>query len=185
MSRKFDFVFLIFVFAGFIYAQADSKANKNNESSQISQKTKICYVFAKTGDTILSISERINVSAITVAKFNGLFTNSKLPKGREVRIPYEEGNKPSECGDSKRKNIEEKDTATKLERKTANNSEVVRAELGDTVESLACRHNVSPEAVAEMNKLSIDSRLLFAQKITIPAKKDYKCVNQTIAKLVL
>ncbi len=49
----------------------------------------IQVVKAQNGDTVAKIAARFGVSAIEVAKFNGLSNavNSPLPSGREIRIP--------------------------------------------------------------------------------------------------
>jgi membrane-bound lytic murein transglycosylase D len=44
-------------------------------------------VKAQNGDTVAKIAARFGASAIEVAKFNGLFPESQLSAGREIRIP--------------------------------------------------------------------------------------------------
>ncbi len=44
-------------------------------------------VRAKQGDTVASVAQRYGASAIEVAKLNGLFPDSKLEAGREIKIP--------------------------------------------------------------------------------------------------
>lgn len=44
-------------------------------------------VKARSGDTVAKVAERYGASPIQVAKFNGLYTNSKLADGREIKIP--------------------------------------------------------------------------------------------------
>lgn len=44
-------------------------------------------VKAQSGDTVAKIAERLGIPAIEIAKFNGLFPDSKLAAGREIRIP--------------------------------------------------------------------------------------------------
>jgi membrane-bound lytic murein transglycosylase D len=44
-------------------------------------------VKAKDGDTVASIAAREKVSAVEIAKFNGLLPTSKLNAGREIKIP--------------------------------------------------------------------------------------------------
>lgn len=44
-------------------------------------------VKARSGDTVAKIAAREGVSAVEVAKFNGLLPDSQLPAGREIRIP--------------------------------------------------------------------------------------------------
>lgn len=47
----------------------------------------IRYVKAESGDTVEKLASRHNVKAVDVAKLNGLFVNSKLNEGRQIRIP--------------------------------------------------------------------------------------------------
>jgi LysM repeat protein len=51
------------------------------------QASNIRVVKAQEGDTVKTLAERIGASAVEVAKFNGLLPNSKLPNGREIKIP--------------------------------------------------------------------------------------------------
>jgi membrane-bound lytic murein transglycosylase D len=51
------------------------------------QANPIRVVKAQNGDTVASLAARENVSAVEVARFNGLLPNSKLPTGREIKIP--------------------------------------------------------------------------------------------------
>lgn len=51
------------------------------------QANNIRVVKAQSGDTVKTIAERNGVSAVEVAKFNGLLPNSKLSTGREIKIP--------------------------------------------------------------------------------------------------
>lgn len=44
-------------------------------------------VRAESGDTVTTIAKRNGANPVEVAKFNGLLVNSKLGKGREIRIP--------------------------------------------------------------------------------------------------
>ena len=44
-------------------------------------------VKAKSGDTVTKLAEREGVSAIELAKYNGLLPTSVLPAGREIKVP--------------------------------------------------------------------------------------------------
>jgi LysM repeat protein len=44
-------------------------------------------VKAQNGDTVTTLAARENVSAVEIAKFNGLLPTSKLSAGREIKIP--------------------------------------------------------------------------------------------------
>ncbi len=52
-----------------------------------SANSNIRVVKAQAGDTVAKLAERHGASPVEVAKFNGLFTTSKLPVGREIKIP--------------------------------------------------------------------------------------------------
>jgi len=44
-------------------------------------------VKAKSGETVRKLAERVGASAVEVAKMNGLYVNSRLNEGREIRVP--------------------------------------------------------------------------------------------------
>ncbi len=44
-------------------------------------------VKAKSGDTVTKLAEREGVSAVELAKYNGLLPTSVLPAGREIKVP--------------------------------------------------------------------------------------------------
>jgi membrane-bound lytic murein transglycosylase D len=44
-------------------------------------------VKAQSGDTVAKLAARVGVSAVEIAKFNGLFPDSVLSAGREIKIP--------------------------------------------------------------------------------------------------
>jgi LysM repeat protein len=64
-----------------VYSRPTTPTNTQQQTSNIR------VVKAQNGDTVKSIAERNGASAVEVAKFNGLLPNSKLPVGREIRIP--------------------------------------------------------------------------------------------------
>ncbi len=158
MKNKFNFYFFVItIFAVSminIFAQTNSDESKNLSVSNI----KSCVILAETGDTIKSIAEKYEIPVITIAKLNGLLITSRLPKGREVKIFYKGDQKPVSCVIPKKEKYI-----------------FVGAKLGDTVKSLACRYNVSPDEVAKLNKLSVNSNLNFAQRLKIPIEQNYEC----------
>lgn len=44
-------------------------------------------VKARSGETVRKLAERVGASPVEVAKMNGLYVNSKLNAGREIRVP--------------------------------------------------------------------------------------------------
>jgi membrane-bound lytic murein transglycosylase D len=55
--------------------------------SPIVRTNKVRVVKAKSGDTVAKLAAREGVSAVEIAKYNGLLPGSVLPAGREIRIP--------------------------------------------------------------------------------------------------
>ena len=55
--------------------------------TQVLPTNKVRVVKAKTGDTVAKLAAREGVSAVELAKYNGLLPTSILSSGREVKIP--------------------------------------------------------------------------------------------------
>lgn len=53
----------------------------------VQQQSNIRVVRAEAGDTVAKVAERHGASPVEVARFNGLHPQSKLNKGREIKIP--------------------------------------------------------------------------------------------------
>ncbi len=53
----------------------------------IAKAVGVRVVKAKTGDTVTKLAEREGVSAVEIAKYNGLLPNSVLSAGREIKVP--------------------------------------------------------------------------------------------------
>jgi membrane-bound lytic murein transglycosylase D len=53
----------------------------------IAPLNKVRVVKAKSGDTVAKLAAREGVSAVELAKYNGLLPGSTLPAGREIKIP--------------------------------------------------------------------------------------------------
>lgn len=49
----------------------------------------IRIVKAKSGETVKKLAERVGASPVEVAKMNGLYVNSRLNAGREIRVPVD------------------------------------------------------------------------------------------------
>lgn len=90
--KKLSAIFIL-IFAILVFAPLDYFSQVNS----IKNKSKTCIVFAKRGDTIRSIAKRYELSVTELAKFNGLFENTVLPKEREIILFYKDNNKPTGC----------------------------------------------------------------------------------------
>lgn len=56
-------------------------------SAKPSNKKGVRIVLARSGETVKKLAKRFGASAVEVARLNKLYVDSKLPKGRKVRIP--------------------------------------------------------------------------------------------------
>ena len=56
-------------------------------SQAVTPPNNVRVVKAQSGDTVETVATRHGADAVEVAKFNGLLPTSKLPTGREIRIP--------------------------------------------------------------------------------------------------
>jgi membrane-bound lytic murein transglycosylase D len=65
------------------------KTNYSRPTTQavLPQKAGVRVVKAKSGDTVASLAAREGVSAVEIAKYNGLLPGSALSAGREIKIP--------------------------------------------------------------------------------------------------
>ena len=65
------------------------KTNYSRPTTQmvIPQTLGVRVVKAKSGDTVAKIAAREGISAVELAKYNGLFPTSSLSSGREIKIP--------------------------------------------------------------------------------------------------
>lgn len=61
--------------------------NKNTVPVPAKTQNNVMVVKAQQGDTVETLAKRHGANAVEIAKFNGLFVNSKLGNGREIRIP--------------------------------------------------------------------------------------------------
>ncbi len=61
------------------------RANSSGAPAPVSGSVKL--VKAKAGDTVKTVAGRYGVSAVELAKFNGLLPDSSLAAGREIKIP--------------------------------------------------------------------------------------------------
>jgi len=61
------------------------RANSSIAPTPVGGSVKV--VKAKSGDTVRSVASRYQVSAVELAKFNGLLPDSNLAAGREIKIP--------------------------------------------------------------------------------------------------
>lgn len=57
------------------------------EETEVNIDRKVRIIKTKAGDTVAKVAAREGVSAVELAKYNGLLPNSALAAGREIKIP--------------------------------------------------------------------------------------------------
>ena len=70
-----------------VEATVSSKPVAKAPARSANKDSSVKIVKAKSGETVRKLAERVGASAVAVAKLNGLYVNSKLNAGREIKIP--------------------------------------------------------------------------------------------------
>jgi LysM repeat protein len=101
----------------------------------------------RSGDTLLTIARRHDVSAEVLSRLNGLGDIDRLWAGQTLKIP-----------------IERPRASHAVSRLLTH-----RVRAGETLSEVARRHNVTVEALARTNKITNLDRIAIGQVLTIPA----------------
>ncbi|REJ79138.1 MAG: LysM peptidoglycan-binding domain-containing protein [Acidobacteria bacterium] len=66
---------------------ASTSYNRPATKETVDTDPSVRIVKAKSGETVRKLAERVGASPVEVAKLNGLYVNSRLNAGREIRVP--------------------------------------------------------------------------------------------------
>ncbi len=127
----------------------------------------------QSGETLSQVSSLYSVSAVDLAKANGIEAGAKLRLGQALNIPIARtgANKPT-LAETKKPAIATKGSVPveKSASAAAAKTTYVVAK-GDNPVSIARRLGVSYEALLKLNKISDPKRLQLGQELQIPPKK--------------
>ena len=123
----------------------------------------------KAGDTLNAVARRHNTTPAALAAANGLTTTSLLKIGQKLQLPaagivsHGSAAKPTAAA---------KAQPAKTAAKTAGKSGHHTVQAGETLYAIARKHNVSPAALMQANKLTPQTagKLRIGSTLTIPAK---------------
>ena len=116
----------------------------------------------KKGDTLASIARRHHMSAVRLAKLNGIRVKSRLKSGQRLVLAKSE--RPTRRA-AARKATGRKLASRKIHRKA--HRKTYRVKRGDTLYSIARKFNVGKDKLAKVNSLS-GSSIKKGQKLIIP-----------------
>ncbi|MEJ5188675.1 MAG: M23 family metallopeptidase [Breznakiellaceae bacterium] len=107
------------------------------------------------GETLYSIGRTYGIKPEEIARFNGISLNSPIKIGQKLRIPS--GNGVSSLSGSGNTREEKQKTIS------------YRVERGDTLYSLARRHNTTVDAIRRLNNMSPQTILREGMVLLLPA----------------
>lgn len=121
----------------------------------------------KAGDTLGAIARRSHSTVPQLCAANGLQPTSTLKIGQKLRLPAA-GSTPAATAAAK----PAAKPAAKAAAKASGKARVHTVQAGETLYAVARKHNVSPAALMQANKLTPQtaSKLRIGSTLTIPAK---------------
>jgi LysM repeat protein len=112
----------------------------------------------RAGDTLISIAARHKVTVADLARTNGMYSNSWVYTGQQLKIPGGPGASASTTPTSP--------AASSAPMASPGGTYVVRP--GDSLTQIAVRHAVSVSRLAAVNGLQVDSWVYVGQRLQIP-----------------
>lgn len=139
---------------------------------------------ARKGDTVTSIANRVGVSPLELAKYNGVPANTSLRKGEVIALPNSDGSKPAgtiASGDTVNVTTLANEVLTQKTldapaaapvKATAKTTEPVRHQVsrGETAYSIARKYGISVRALADWNGLGSNLAVSEGRYLIIPTK---------------
>ncbi|WP_230657676.1 LysM peptidoglycan-binding domain-containing protein [Psychrobacter sp. I-STPA10] len=136
--------------------QAASNTASAGSSTTGTRLTNTTSYTVKSGDTLIGLASRYNVSLSDLATTNDLQTNEQLRIGQKLKVPASSGNTQSTASSSSSSSAEFK------------NAETYTVKSGDTLIGLAKRYGVSTSDLASANGISSNTMLQRGQRIKVP-----------------
>ncbi len=115
----------------------------------------------KSGESLIALANRFNVSVDELASMNKMSSSQMLQLGQTIQVPTSASSNDSDTASSttsSKKSSRVSDAAT--------NSYTVQS--GDTLIGIANRFEVDPAELARMNKMSARAMVQLGQRLTVP-----------------
>jgi LysM repeat protein len=149
---------------------------ENGSSKQKDDKIKIASSVrykVKKGETLLMISRRFAISSAQIKELNNLKTD-KIRKGQTLKLPQKNTNANSEEENDNDKNVTKSVKKSKIKKpvlaatdvdKLGTNKYIVTK--SDSLHSIAKKNNINVAKLIELNKISLDEKLVPGQILII------------------
>ena len=120
----------------------------------------------RSGDTLTGIAAANNLTVSQLASYNNISTNTYVQRGQKLWLV------PGKVKPAPKPTQTATDTAAKTNN-AANNTKTAthRVQAGESLTSIARKHDISVHQLAELNSLSPTDGLLIGQQIKVPAAK--------------
>ena len=151
------------------YAASGSSTQKNNKIKIVSSE----LYKVKKGETLLMISRRFTISSAQIKELNNLKTD-KIRVGQILKLPQKETNANSEEGNYKGKKVKKIVKKSKINKpilsaidvdKLGTNKYVVTK--SDSLHSIAKKNSMNVAKLMELNKISLDEKLVPGQILIV------------------
>jgi len=149
---------------------------ENGSSKQKDDKIKVASSVrykVKKGETLLMISRRFEISAAQIKELNNLKTD-KIRKGQTLKIPQKNTNANSEEENDNDKNVTKSVKKSKIKKSVLSATDVDKlgtdkyiVTKNDSLHSIAKRNNMNIAKLMELNKISLDEKLIPGQILIV------------------
>ncbi|MBF0241600.1 MAG: LysM peptidoglycan-binding domain-containing protein [Desulfamplus sp.] len=120
----------------------------------------------KRGETLFSVAKKYGITMGDLAAANNISTKYSISAGKVIKIPEDTASTQYRTSKEAKKSQE----ASGSKKVASNNSVKYKVKQGDTMWSIAKRHNTTPDAIKAANSLS-DYTVNEGKEITIPKTK--------------
>lgn len=146
----------------------DSPANKNNRSRVVAKPTTLSYS-VKSGDSLIALAARYDVSPEELAKLNNTSANRMLQLGEVLLVPAQSDNTDSNNSNSGNLAKADKDKQSDSRDKKAS-VQTVRYTIhrGESLKSLAQKYNISVTELAALNSIPPNTKIKAGDQIDMP-----------------
>jgi membrane-bound lytic murein transglycosylase D len=154
---------------GKYYAENDSSRQKDDKIKITSSRR----YKVKKGETLLMISRRFAISSTQIKEINNLKTD-KIRKGQTLKLPQKNTNANSEEENDNDKNVTKSVKKSKIKKSVLSATDVDKlgtdkyiVTKNDSLHSIAKRNNMNVAKLMELNKISLDEKLVPGQILIV------------------
>jgi membrane-bound lytic murein transglycosylase D len=153
---------------------ANSKLRQKSDKIKIASSERHSQRYkVKKGETLLMIARRFSISSAQIKELNNLKTD-KIRIGQTLKLPQKKTNANSEEENDNDKNVKKLTQKSKIDKSTLSATDVDKlgtnkyiVTKNDSLYGIAKKNNMNVAKLMELNKISIDEKLVPGQILII------------------